>query len=68
MGTVSPGPALVAERGRLCGVLDWGDALTLHLAKFRALYTNLVILVYADDIRDECQVAKAKRALALTIA
>lgn len=91
---------LLDDDGKLCGVLDWGDAhighpavdlsvaysflppaaraeffrvygtvdaLTLQLAKFRALYTNLVILLYADDIGDADQVAEAQRAINLTL-
>ena len=43
------------------------DSETLHLAKFRALYTNLVILLYANDIGHLEQVHEAKRALRLAL-
>ncbi|WAH36095.1 phosphotransferase [Alicyclobacillus dauci] len=38
---------------------------TESLAKFRSLYTNIVILLYAHDIGDRRQFLEAKRAIAL---
>lgn len=39
------------------------DELTWQLARFRALYTNLYILVYAHNIHDTMQMAEARYAL-----
>jgi aminoglycoside phosphotransferase (APT) family kinase protein len=39
----------------------------LLLAKFRSLYINIVILIYAHDIGDMKQLLEAQRALAFTI-
>jgi aminoglycoside phosphotransferase (APT) family kinase protein len=41
--------------------VDW------KLARFRSLYSNLVILLYAFDIGDERQLGEAKKALQLTL-
>jgi aminoglycoside phosphotransferase (APT) family kinase protein len=43
------------------------DTPTRLLAKFRSLYVNIVILMYAHDIKDSRQLLEAKRALALSI-
>lgn len=40
---------------------------TLLLAKFRSLYTNIVILMYAHDIADTQQVLEAQRALSMSL-
>lgn len=39
------------------------DAETVRLARFRALYTNMVILLYAHDIGDANQTREAQRAI-----